>query len=238
MKKLDTLKSIQLIIYIIIAGVCFYLIVIHSNVYHLIADSKELQLVCLLLWGTLFIAFLFIFIDFSMYARQKKDFKALDYAVHSDPLAKIANRSGCDEVIEKYANKELPTNMCVIMLFLTSLNDINKTQSRTEGNKQIRSFSIILKLASVNMCFVGRNGGNVFMAIFEDTTKENIDLFLDRVETKVIEHNKDHQNLAMHYQYGYAYHVEDAKEVGDLISIANQKGREADRHPIDMGAGE
>lgn len=231
MKKLDTIKTVQLIILLLLSGICFYLIVLKSNVYHIVTDSPELKLVCALLWITLFIGFIFIFIDFSVYSIQKKSFNALDYAVHSDPLAKIANRSGCDEIIEKYIDKDLPENMACVMFLLTSLADTN-SQSRTEGNQQIRNFSIILKLASVNICFVGRNGGNVFMAIFEDASQQNIDLFLSRISDKVKEYNSDHEEMPMLYQYGSAFHEDSAKNINELISMAHSRARDSEKHPV------
>lgn len=228
MKLIERIKTIELLIFFGIAGLCFYMIVVESNVYHLIADSSELQLVCSLLWGSLFVAFVFIFIDLSLYGKQKKTINALDYAVHSDSLAKIANRQGIDEVIDKYVDMPLPENIGCAMFILTSLNDINKSHTRAEGNAQIRNFSIILKLASADVCFVGRNGGNIFMAIFENANSMQVEAFMDRVNEKVREYNRKKGNLPMYFQVGLAYHEDKSVEsINDLIALASKRSREA-----------
>lgn len=232
MKTLERAKTIQLLVFLAIAGVCFYLIVAKSNVYHLITQSKELQLVCALLWASLFTAFIFIFIDFSLYSKQKKEYNALDYAVHSDALAKIANRQGIDEIIDNYVDRPLPMNMGCAMFILTSLNEINKHHTRAEGNTQIRNFSIILKLASTDVCFVGRNGGNVFMAIFENASSLQVEAVLDRIAEKVKEYNRKKDSIPMYYQMGLAYHENsDIATINELISLANKRAHAAEPFP-------
>ncbi len=223
MKKLDIIKTIQLLVFSVLAILCFVLIVADSDVYQSIAVSKSVRLLSVLLWISLFFSFLFIFIDFSVYVTQKKDYNALDYAVHSDPLAKIANRNGCDELLEQYADKPLPDDLGCIMFELTSLYETNKTYNRMAGNRQIRNFSIILKMASVNTCFVGRNGGNKFLAIFENTSREIMDEFLARIDSKVIDHNSDPKNPKMTYSYGTAFHEVNVKEVTDLVALSNRR---------------
>lgn len=225
MKKLERFKTAQLFIFMFMALLCFYLIVIRSNVYHLIAESKELQLVCILLWATLFTAFFFVFMDLFMYSKQKIKFNALDYAANSDSLTSIANRQGIDEIIDKYVDAPLTSEMGCAMFLLTSLNEINKNHSRAEGNAHIRNFSVILKLASTDICFVGRNGGNVFLAIFEKTSREIMEGFMDRIATKVAEYNKKN-TLPMVYESGMAY-IDDIENptINGLISLANKRAR-------------
>lgn len=47
---------------------------------------------------------------------------------------------------------------------------INNTYGHVIGNATIQSFSDVLSGASVGLCFVGRNGGNKFLALFENCT--------------------------------------------------------------------
>ena len=189
MKKLDIAKTIQLIVFIIVALVCAVLILLNPELYHMIAADSRVRLICGLLWLVLFISFLFIFLDFSLLSSWKKDFRELNYAVHSDPVAGIANRFSCDAIIEKYLDQPLPENMGCVMFDLTNISEINKDYGHIQGNILIRDFSNILRMTSLNLCFVGRNGGNKFIALFEDTDRKRIDMFLSRVEQKVAEHN-------------------------------------------------
>lgn len=231
MKKLEIIKTLQLFIFLGLSALCLYLVV-KTGIYHLIADSRQLQIICLLLWVSLFVSFIFVFIDFSLYSKQKNDYNALDYAVHSDPLAGIANRQGIDEIIDQYVDAPLPDNMGAAMFLLTSLNEINRNHTRIQGNAQIRSFSTMLKLASVDVAFVGRNGGNVFLAIFSDTDQDKIDGFVNRIRDKVIEYNRDKKNLPMYYQYGVAFREDPpAQTINALISTASKRAHEGETTP-------
>lgn len=231
MKKLDIAKTIQLIVFIIVALVCAVLILLNPELYHMIAADSRVRLICGLLWLVLFISFLFIFLDFSLLSSWKKDFRELNYAVHSDPVAGIANRFSCDAIIEKYLDQPLPENMGCVMFDLTNISEINKDYGHIQGNILIRDFSNILRMTSLNLCFVGRNGGNKFIALFEDTDRKRIDMFLSRVEQKVAEHNAIANAYPIKYQYGIAFHDGvAAPTVTDLIALSFKRINQSGSH--------
>lgn len=224
MKKLDIFKTIQLIIFIVIALACASLILLNPEIYHLIGADSRVRLICGLLWLVLLVTFLFILLDFSLLSSWKRDFRELDYAVHSDPVAGIANRFSCDTIIEKYLDKPLPENMGCIMFDLSNISEINQKYGHIQGNILIRDFSNILRMTSLELCFVGRNGGNKFIALFENTTQEKMDTFLSRVSQKVILHNSEEKDYPIQYRYGIAFHDGDAAPtITDLIALSNKR---------------
>ena len=87
----------------------------------------------------------------------------------------------------------------------------------------IRDFSNILRLSSDELCFVGRNGGNKFLAIFEQCTEEDMQKFLDRIALRVTNHNRDVVNSPLEYSYGRAFREKNAKTITELISLANSR---------------
>lgn len=226
MKKKDFIyKTIQLVLYILLTGCCLFLILSDDRLYHLVASDSSIRILCISLWLVLGLSFLFIYKDFSFFSSYKKDYRELDYAVHSDPLSGIANRFSCDVMIEKYLDKQLPDNFGCIMFDLSNVPEINKLYGHLQGNQLIRDFSNILNLASADLCFVGRNGGNKFLSIFEDDAGENMDVFLERVSQKVRAYNHDSSNhLSISYRYGTALH--DNKEIctiTGLIALSNSR---------------
>lgn len=224
MKKLETWKTIQFIIYVLFSILCFFAVVTDSDVQAAVSSIPALKNVNILLWGILFISFIFIFVDFALYAKEKKDINDLAYALRSDPIAKIANRNGIDNILEKYHGKPVPENFAIIMLELTNLHDINKVYSRLDGNRTIRGFSMILQAASMNKIFVGRNGGNKFIAIIENASPETISLFKERVKDKVAQRNQDEKNPPIHFRTGTAYHEsENYNDISEWIALANQR---------------
>lgn len=111
MKKFDILKTVQLVIFLLLAGGSLFKILTDSRLYHLVTTDPQIRALCIFLWLALVLSFLFIFLDFSHFSSFKKEYKELDFAVSSDPVAGIANRYSCDAFIEKYTDKPLPDNM-------------------------------------------------------------------------------------------------------------------------------
>lgn len=224
MKKFDIFKTIQLIIFVLLTGIALYIIFTDHELYQLIASNPHIRVLCILLWAACGISFLFIFLDFTLYSTLKKDYKELDYAVSSDPVAGIANRFSCDAVIEKYLDKPLPSDLGSVMFELSNIYDINKTYGHLEGNNLIREFSGILQRASTGYAFVGRNGGNKFLAIIEKCDQEKLNDFLKRVDDRLEIHNQNAEQPPIFIKYGIAFNEgPDINSVTQLIALSNER---------------
>ena len=205
MKKFDQMKTTELIIFMAFAGLCFYQIVIASDIYQQITTDKNVMHLCIFLWISLFLSFACIFVDFSLYSKQNQNLANLAYAANTDSVARIANRYSIDSIIDEYADREIPVEMGAAMIELTSLKDVNANFGRVEGNNLIRAFSIILSMASLDECIVGRNGGNRFIVIYEKSSDLHLGVFLDRLADKVRDYNANTKNHLIRYEYGTAY---------------------------------
>lgn len=224
MKKFDVFKTIQLILFIILTAVCLFIILTDKELYRMIANDAHIRALCILLWAALALVYLFIFMDFSLFSTFKKDYRELDFAVSSDPVSGIANRYSCDSVIEKYLDQPLPRNIGCIMFDLANIGEVNQSHGHVTGNDLIRDFSGILQASSMNLCFVGRNGGNKFLALFENCTTQKMNIFLERVSDRVHEHNDGSDSLPIIYQYGTAYREDDSVQtITDLIALSNRR---------------
>lgn len=224
MKKLDIAKTIQLIVFIILTLLSAGLVLLDPEIYHMVGSDSRIRFLCGMLWLVLLISFAFILIDFFLLSSYRRDYRELDHVVHSDPVAGIANRFSCDALIDRYLDKPLPAHVGCIMFDLTNIKEINRIHGHIEGNILIRDFSNILRMTSLDLCFVGRNGGNKFLAIFEDCSRENMQLFLTRVAQKVQAHNAKEGAYPIVYQYGIAFEEgEAAPTITDLIALSNQR---------------
>lgn len=224
MKKFNLFKTIQLIIFIVLAGAGLYLVLTDQELYHMIATNPHIRMLCTLLWAVCGISFLFIFFDFSLFSTLKKDYQELDYAVCSDPVAGIANRFSCDAMIEKYLDKPMPPHICSVMFELSNLMEVNQERGHMKGNELIREFSSILQNSSVNIAFVGRNGGNKFLAIIENCSEEKLNTFLSRINDRVNKYNQSNPTLPIHFHYGVAMD-EDSQitTITELIALSNKR---------------
>ena len=224
MKGFKTYKTIQLILCIVVAAAGIIFVVTNKDLFHIIANDPGVRALCITLWVLLVISFFFIFLDFKTFAKTVQSIHELDHSVHSDPSTGLANRYSCDMIIEKYLDKELPRGIGCIMFDIINIQQVNRAFGHIAGNVAIIDFSNILLNAAVDRCFVGRNGGNKFMAIFENYNKENISLFLTIIETNVAEHNKVAGAYPIEYKYGISLAEESsAQTITELIAEANRK---------------
>ena len=224
MKHFNFYKTLQLILYLILTVVALFTVLSDKEIYQMVSNSTKITLLCAILWLYFLLSFIFMFMDFTFHATFKQDFHELGNAVHSDPLAGIANRYSCDAIIEKYKGKTLPSNLGCVMLELTNLDEINKLYDRTQGDILIKSFSNILKLSSVDLCFVGRNDGNKYLAIFENSSESHMDIFAERVESKIKLYNSDRDHHAIAYRMGSSFSgADDSTSINELISLANSR---------------
>lgn len=224
MKKFDLFKTIQLILYVLLAVSGLVVIFTDKELYQLIANDSHIRLLCILLWVVLVLSFFFIFMDFSLFSTFKKDYRELDFAISSDPVSGIANRNSCDTIIEKYLDKPIPEHIGCVMLDLSNIRTINNLWGHVRGNEMIREFSDILQASSKNLCFVGRNGGSRFMALFEDCNMQKIEAFMADVDEKVKQYNTKPTSPPIQYQYGYAYSDEDELDtITDLIALSARR---------------
>lgn len=228
MKKLNIYKTLQLVLMIIFTGICVYMMVLDPDVFHYIASNPNLRILCGLLWAVLAITFLFLFMDFSFFSSFKRDYHELKEVAYSDSLSGIPNRQRVNKVmdkyVDKYVDKELPSDLACSMIDITNLVEINKEYGRTAGDESLKAFSGILAVAGDGICFVGRNGGNKFIAFFEDGSEEKLKSFFTRIKQKVDAYNDIEATASIEYKYGVATQSTDQVEnMSELIVLANKR---------------
>ena len=225
MKKLNIFKTIQLVVVMILTGVCLYMIVMDPDVFNYVNKNANVRTICSLLWVVLGLSFLFLFFDFCFFSSFKRDLTELDNVAHADRVAGIPNRYSCDTLIDKYKGKALPANTGCIMIDLTNIGEINKLYGRDQGDASIRAFSQTLHMVSAGLCFIGRNGGNKFVALFEDSSEEQLNRFTQRLDQKMESLNADPELHPITYKYGVAFYNynKDISSITDLIALANKR---------------
>lgn len=224
MKKHTIFKTVQLILFILVAGIVIGLLFSTPEIYHQAATDPVMRTLCIALWAVLGLSFLFLFLDFFFFLNYRREYKEMDYALYNDPLSGIANRFSCDRLVEKYLDQPLPADMGCIMVDISNIRQINQACGHLQGNLAISDFSAMLNASSEGLCFVGRNGGNKFLMLFDDTTEAKMSLFLDRLQERVNTYNHNPANHAIEYRVGKAFH-EDAEinEITKLIALSNSR---------------
>lgn len=223
MKNYSLFKIIQLSILAVLGLISGYFL-FQPEVKQFVFSSQAATILFFLVWGLLIASFVFLLIDFNLISSIKLSYHNLYGVAYSDPLSGIPNRFSCDTLIEKYIDKALPDDVACIMLDIPNLPQINSIYDHTTGNKVLKDFSSILTSSALSLCFVGRNGGNKFLAVFENGSDEKINIFLSRVEDHVKHHNQLDNSITIEYRTGLACNnKEHLSQITRLIALANKR---------------
>lgn len=152
---------------------------------------------------------------------------ALSATMFIDTATGLFNRSKCHEVLASVLGDEKKSRAIIIF----DLNDLKKTNDllgHRVGDELIHGFAqIINKSTKVNHqeVFVGRYGGDEFMAYYNSTDLDSIRLYLSEVAFWVEAFNEKETRYQMSYAAGFAMHSDESEEnlsLRQLFDLADQ----------------
>lgn len=133
----------------------------------------------------------------------------LNRIAYYDPYVGIANKAYCEKKMSDYARNSYENHISVIMFDLNNLKVMNDKYGHAAGDALIRNFALALDTIGREYGFVGRFGGDEFLAIFENCDEEETNLFLKKLVRLLQKVNQDAVNpwdkisCAAGYSIGY-----------------------------------
>lgn len=121
----------------------------------------------------------------------------LDYIMYTDRKTGLPNRAMCDIEIEKYASEKLKDSFVFGLIKIDNLKYINDKGGREAGDALLKAFGKILKRAAASYGFVGYNGSEQFIALFEECTLQRANDFKLYLEELVNYHNVQMPNVTI-----------------------------------------
>ena len=135
--------------------------------------------------------------------RIKNSNKILEKKAYIDLQTGLPNKSKCEEMLHDYEYISEPVGF--VMFDLNNLKRTNDTYGHAVGDQLITNFARLLRNALPSKDFVGRYGGDEFIAIITQTTKEEILLIMEEVHSTVKHFNENIHKVEVSYAYGYAF---------------------------------
>lgn len=135
--------------------------------------------------------------------RIKNSNKILEKKAYIDLQTGLPNKSKCEEMLHDYEYISEPVGF--VMFDLNNLKRTNDTYGHAVGDQLITNFARLLRNAIPSKDFVGRYGGDEFIAIIAQTTKEEILLIMEDVHSTVKHFNENIHRVEVSYAYGYAF---------------------------------
>ncbi|WP_313342997.1 GGDEF domain-containing protein [Sedimentibacter sp.] len=188
--------------------------------------KKEIKLASIRkkLFSSIILILIFgIYQYFSKLVIQKENIE-LNNVVYIDALTGLFNRAYCNEIVKKYNKINNRPDLVCVYVDLNNLKDTNDLFGHEAGDKLIQDFSKILKDVSEPYGFICRNGGDEFVGIFENCTKENLNDYLNFLQEKVNKYNTLKNEIQISYAVGVAFlHEINSNKINDLLSLADKR---------------
>ncbi len=130
--------------------------------------------------------------------------RALQKKVYLDEATGLPNKNKCEEILnnEEVISPDNPVAMCVFDL--NNLRTINNNLGHDKGDEYIRSFAIQLQKAVSENCFVGRDGGDEFIAVIYGADHKLTKECLASIRKHADEYSAEHPEMPISYAAGYA----------------------------------
>lgn len=127
--------------------------------------------------------------------------KALEKKAYLDLHTGLPNKSRIEEMLRNAAFITQPT--ACIMFDLNNLKHINDTMGHSVGDQLIANFSRLLRNAVPSKDFVGRYGGDEFLAVLYQTNRDDVEKVLLGLQQDVDEFNSYGKGAAISYAQGW-----------------------------------
>jgi diguanylate cyclase (GGDEF)-like protein len=156
---------------------------------------------------------------------------SLGETAYIDALTRLPNRTSCEREIERVIDLRPDDGAAVFMFDINDIKSVNKKFGRAAGDKKIARFGGILLEEGSQFGFVGRYGGDAFLAIFEHATEETALGFLKGINERVIAHNLLYMDDAERISFAVGYCVGSVSQLGlhEMINEADHRMYEKKR---------
>ena len=150
--------------------------------------------------------------------------RILQKKVYLDEATGLPNKNKCEEILEESDGGEEISGVYAVCVFdLNNLRTINNSLGHDKGDEYIRSFAVQLRKAVPEEYFVGRNGGDEFLAILRGLNREEVEACMNHIRTQTAEYSRQHPEMPISYAGGYALSTEfEDCDIRELFRHADQ----------------
>ena len=159
-------------------------------------------------------------------------FKALRYAaqnrvlrqkVYLDEATGLPNKNKCEEILASEEPLTGSESTAVMVFDLNNLRVINNRQGHERGDQYIRSFAEQLRAALPEKYFVGRDGGDEFIAVLKQVDHKQVKDCLQMIREQTERYSKNHPDMPLSYAVGYALSTDfPGNNMKDLFRYADK----------------
>lgn len=145
----------------------------------------------------------------------------LNQHAHTDAMTGVYNRIGFERELRKKSSRK-KESFYVMVLDLDKTKEINDNFGHLNGDRYIISAAKIIKDEMDKIGFVGRTGGDEFVAFLENVNEYDIEKIKHCIKIRVsnifLKENKN-----MNISIGYSKYEKDGQDYDELLRIADER---------------
>lgn len=149
--------------------------------------------------------------------------RVLRQKVYLDEATGLPNKNKCEEILASEEPLTGSESTAVMEFDLNNLRIINDRQGHERGDQYIRSFAEQLRAALPEKYFVGRDGGDEFIAVLKQVDHEQVKDCLQMIREQTERYSKNHPDMPLSYAVGYALSTDfPGSNMKDLFRYADK----------------
>lgn len=152
-------------------------------------------------------------------AALKRKAEALGKIAYLDPLTQMPNRASCEQEIDRIETEHKNEKLAVLMFDMNNLKRVNDELGHQGGDRVIADFARIIKTEGADFGFVGRYGGDEFVALFPGQDDDGVEHYMARVNEKIISYNLLHVKELERLSFAAGYVVDTPEKMSVLTMI-------------------
>lgn len=203
LKKMRHAKLAQLICLLIIELTFIITLILNKELRNRIYSNEALFFLCLVAWVLALFSLGWLIYDFLSLRTIAMESHILNQAAYLDKLTGMPNRHSLDTVFQTYTTPESLQHTCCVMLTIANLKELNEINGRQSGDKVLQDFCNMFEEVGDTFGFVGRNGGNDFVAVINNCDHETAKRFLSVLANRITLYDEEHPDTPIRTRSAY-----------------------------------
>lgn len=171
----------------------------------------------------IFILIVAFYINLTQKMMKEAERNSLIKSAYTDELTQLYNRRYCSEHMNKI-DSDKNSEYAVICFDLNNLKIVNDTYGHSKGDILIKSAADVILKTFQKYGFVGRMGGDEFIAVLNTLKEKEIEKLMVKFNNNILRRNQEVKDLNMSIAYGYALSCEiKEKSIEKVYQMADDR---------------
>lgn len=223
-KNYRLIKLVELIVFFLLEVFFLVVLLVNKTLRSSIFVDRSLFILCTIMYISVLATLLMLVFDFIKIRDLKTADHALERTAFLDKKTGLPNRTGVNVMSESYSTPDSLKGVGCVVSEISNIKAINEALGKDTGDRIIRDFTKLLEKSAEKYGFVGRNGGNEYIAILDKCDANKMAGFLNELSAAVSEYNESYPSTALDIRSEHVlFDSEEVSSFSELVAKAYRK---------------